>query len=148
MITIWKPSNNKQISSEISEKNILNYKRRSKLVSKTYCHETNKNIMTFKNEIDTLKNCYNFMYDLKNTLSDYISFVRERKFTKAETEKLIKILELSKSEIISSYNVYEKCIKKSKYTFKEKREKNKMIRMINDVSNVVVILSNDIKKYF
>ena len=60
MITIWKPSNNKEISSEISEKNILNYKRRSKLVSKTYCHETNKNVMTFKNEIDTLKNCYNF----------------------------------------------------------------------------------------
>jgi hypothetical protein len=149
MITVWNNGNQSNLS-EVSTSNILNYKRRSKLVCKTYSHDINRNFMTFKNEIDTLKNCYNFMYDLKNTLEDYISLVRNenRGFDKGETNKLLKILELSKSEIISASNLYKKYKNSVKYTIKEKRDVNKLIKMINDVSNVVVILAEEISVLF
>ena len=52
----------------------------------------------------------------------------------------------SKSEIISASNIYKKYKDKNKitYTLKQKRDLNKMNKKIIDISNIVIILSNDI----
>ena len=57
----------KLISSEISESNILNYKRRSSLVSTLYHKDKDKFVI---DSIKTLTNCYDKLYDLKNFISD------------------------------------------------------------------------------
>jgi len=155
MLTVWNSKSykmDKMISSEIDEKNILSYKRRSKLINKTYSYEKNKVYMSVENEIKTLKNCYDFLYDLKNTLSDYISMVKEkkRKFTEIESFKLVKILQLSESEILSTYHSYNSYKEKEdmKYTLKQKKDISQITKKINDVIFVVSLLSKEIIQYF
>jgi hypothetical protein len=129
-------------SSEISISNILNYKRRSKLVSYNN---------TSVNKIDTLKNCYYTLFDLKNTLSDHIVMARKenRNFTKGESSYLNQLIEKSKTEILSAYNIYKnktgECYgSATKSTLKDKRTENKITKDINNITDVLYLLYNDV----
>ncbi len=136
-----KESKNKNayISSDISQSNILNYKRRSKLVS---YNSSDKSI----NSLVTLKNCYNVMFDLKNILSDYIDTVKNEKrfFTKTEEYYIDSIIKKSKEEVLTVYNIYSKNIKNIKAL---SREEKKTLKSIDDVTEVLSFLYEDIGKY-
>jgi hypothetical protein len=136
----YKTKENK-LSAEISTSNILNYKRRSKLV--TY----NKNTL---NTLSTLKNCYIALFDLKMILSDYINLVKKesRFFTKSECDYIENVFLKTKTEILSAYNIFiknieSKNIKKNKFN----KEEKKIINNIDEISQVLCILYNDTKKY-
>ena len=131
------------ISSDISESNILNYKRRSRLVSSSYCRDTNKIIVK---SIDTLKNFYNALFDFKNILSDNIKIVTkdERFFTKKEENYIRSLIETTKCEILSAYNIYCKNIDITKI----KTDEKKIIKRIDDITRVLYLLYEDIEKYY
>ncbi len=126
------------ISSDVSTSNILNYKRRSKLVS----YSCDKKI----NSLDTLKNCYNVMFDLKNILSDYIDTVKtdKRLFTRTEEYYIDSVIKKSKEEILTVYNIYSKNIKNTKLLT---REEKKMIKSIDNLTEVLSFLYEDIGQY-
>jgi len=137
-------------TSEISTSNILNYKRRSKLVSYNTSNNTinthnynnnNKSV----NKIDTLKNCYNTLFDLKNNLYDHITMVSKenRKFTKGESLFLNKLIEMSKTEILSAYNICKKSKSDIKCLPKDKRTENKIIKDINNITDILYLLYNE-----
>lgn len=130
---------NSYISSDISHSNILNYKRRSKLV--TY-NSSDKSI----NSLYTLKNCYNVIFDLKNILSDYIDTVKTEKrlFTKTEEYYIDSVIKKSKEEILTVYNIYSKNVKNIKLLSRE--EKN-MIKSIDNLSRILSFLYDDIGNY-
>ncbi len=138
----------KIISSEISESNILNYKRRSKLVSKQYCQNTYKIIL---NTTETLKNCYNALYDLKNIITDYINTARKerRLFTISEKHNLDKIIDQSKSQITSAYVSYNNYIDKENTQSKkiQSRIEKKISKDIINITNVIFLLINDLENF-
>jgi hypothetical protein len=132
-LTLYNNSKSKsnEISSEISTNNILNYKRRSNLVSKNYSYETNK---TSIDTIETLQNCYDSLCDMKNIMTDYL------KDPYFNTINIKNTLEKYKIEIISTLNIIYN--NKKKYS----REENKILKKINYVVQVIQLLYNDIKK--
>lgn len=131
-------------TSEISSSNILNYKRRSKLIS--YNEKTSYISHKTINKVDTLKNCYNTLFDLKNIISDYILIAQSenRKFTKGESCYLNQLVEKSKSEILSAYNIYNKESRNILSCLKDKRSENKIIKNINNITDVLYLLYNDL----
>ncbi len=131
-LTLYNKSKSNEISSEISINNILNYKRRSNLVSKNYSYETNK---TSIDTIETLQNCYNSLCDMKNIMTDYL---KDLSLT-TKNINIKKILEKYKIEIISTLNIIYNNNKK-KYS----REENKILKKINYVVQVIQLLYNDI----
>lgn len=140
MIGIYCPQKeSKKIgSSEISQSNILNYKRRSKLVSYEI---QNKKIKT----IETLKNCYNLLFDLKNTLSDHIQLAKEekRKLTLTEQYYCQSLINKTQTEILSTYHIYSKNVNLKSLNKQEK----KLIKDINNITQILYIIYDDIKKY-
>lgn len=142
MISVYSLSNNnnkKLGSSDISQSNILNYKRRSKLVS--YNSYNNKDIKT----IDTLKNCYNALYDLKNVLVDHIKNVVEEKRNLSLTEQYYctALINKTQTEIMSVYYIFIK-----KINLKDlKRDEKKLIKNIDNLTQVLYLLYEDLEKY-
>lgn len=140
MISVYSLSNNnnnkKLGSSDISQSNILNYKRRSKLI--TY---NNKEIKT----IDTLKNCYNVLYDLKNVLADHIKNAREenRKLTITEQYYCTALINKTQTEILSVYYIFVKNINLKDL----KRDEKKFIKNIDNLTQVLYLLYGDLEKY-
>jgi hypothetical protein len=128
---------NKQFSSEITTDNILNYKRRSNLVSKIYNYETNK---TTINSTQTLKNCYDALYDMKNVISDYIS--TRRKNLSLYNIEINKIIEKYKTEILSAFNILNN-YNNNKNKVKNKEE-NKILKNITNILQVLQLLYLDL----
>jgi hypothetical protein len=131
----------KKFSSEISQSNILDYKRRSKIVSSHYCINTKKTIV---NSIETLKNFYNTLFDFKNILTDYIDIAKTQKrfFNSNEENYLRSLITSTKTELHSAYYIY--CKKNTKL----KREEKKLMKNIDDIGLVLVLLYKDIDEYF
>lgn len=138
MISLYNSrSENKKLgSSEISESNILNYKRRSRLVS----YDSSKDIKKVKT-IDTLKNCYNALYDLKNTLSDSILNAKDenRLLTLTEQYYLQSNINKTNTEILSVYHIFIKNVNLKDLT----REEKKIIKNIDNINQVLHLLYND-----
>ena len=133
-------SEKKTISCEINESNILNYKRRSNLISGSYCQNKNKTII---NSNDTLKNFYNTLFDFKNILSDNINMVKKdnRFFTKKEEIYIRSLIEKIKCEIITAYNIYTKNIDIKKLN----RDDKKLVKKIDDIGTVLYLLYRDVE---
>jgi len=140
-----KTSNTKSkiISCEISDSNILNYKRRSNLISSRYCSNTNKTIV---NTIDSLKNFYNSLFDFKNILSDNIQMVKKDKrlFTKKEESYIRLLIDKIKCEIVSAYNIYCRNIDITRINKDEK----KLVKKIDDIGSVLYLLYKDSERYY
>ena len=143
---------NKEISSEISTNNILNYKRRSTIVSKQYYYETNKTVI---NTLQTLQNCYNSIYEMKNILSDYLVYLRNIK-KNIISQKEVKdfkmmfsnLIEKYKIEILSAFNIIDNKHKKNnknilQSTLENKKEV-KIVKNINNIIQIIQLLYNDI----
>lgn len=153
MISLYNlKSNNKLGSSEISESNVLSYRRRSKLVSYNSYNNDNgnskkskdvKNVKNVKdiNTIDTLKNSYNALYDLKNILTDYIKICKDenRYFTLTEQYYLKALINKIKTEILSVYHIFIKNVNLKKLN----REEKKMIKNIDNLNQVLYFLYDD-----
>jgi len=133
----------KIISSEISQSNILNYKRRSRLISGNYCHNTNKTVI---NSIDTLKNFYNTLFDFKNIISDNIQMAKKenRLFTKKEEVYLKSLIDKTKCEIVSAYNIYCKNVDIKRLN----RDEKKLVKKIDDIGSVLYLLYQDAELYY
>lgn len=129
----YKSQNKKLGSSDICESNILNYKRRSRLVS----YDSSKDVKT----IDTLKNCYDALYDLKNILSDYVKNAKDDKRLLTITEEyyLQSIINKTNTEILSVYYIFIKNVKLKDLS----REAKKIIKNIDNITQVLSLLYND-----
>lgn len=135
----------KKVSSEITQSNILNYKRRSKLISKTnYYDNSTHNTKTIINTLHTLQNCYNALYDIKNILSDYLKNERQRintniNYSNNNTE-INSFVQKYKIEVISAFNILNKYNKNKK----NNREENKLLKNINNIVQIIQLIYNDI----
>lgn len=139
----YNDKNDKKISCEINQSNILDYKRRSKIVSSHYCINSKK---TFVNSIETLKNFYNTLFDFKNILTDYIDIAKtqKRSFNSSEENYLRSLISNTKTELLSAYYIYCKNCKSTKL----KKEEKKLMKNIDDIGVVLSLLYKDIDQYF
>lgn len=135
MITLYtcRSENKKLGSSEITDSNILNYKRRSRLV----LYDSSKDVKT----IDTLKNCYNALYDLKNILTDHLENAKDdnRLLTLTEQYYLQSVINKTNTEILSVYHIFIKNVKLKDLS----REAKKIIKNIDNITQVLSLLYND-----
>lgn len=132
----YRSENKKLGSSEISESNILNYKRRSKLVS-YYSSKDTKKVKT----IYTLKNCYNALYDLKNILTDTLMKAKDenRLLNLTEQYYLQSNINKTNTEILSVYHIFIKNVNLKDLT----REEKKIVKNIDNINQVLHLLYND-----
>lgn len=144
-LSLYPYNSYKRFTSEISQNNILNYKRRSNLVSKTYCYETNERSI---NKVETLQNCYNTIYDMKIFLTDYVSYLKNNKnrLSSSQKEDIKNIIEKTKVQFLSAFNIYILSKKKEKNKQKNKDE-NTLLKNISNIIEVTHLLYKDLLEY-